>query len=186
MRTTFNIALVALIFSGLFTSCKTTEDIATTESTPVESTKDEIVSETLPAAEDEVAQVEDTIERSFFASILRSPCFGTCPTYKMVIYDDGFVELEGTAHIDMIGKYTGKLTEAQVQNFRIRAQRTGFMDMKDSYDGAISDVPSATSTIVLDGVRKSVYRRFDYPRAILQFEALFDELLESQKWTKVD
>ena len=89
--------------------------------------------------------------------------------------------------IDFKGKYTAQLTEAQVHNFRIRAQRTGFMGMDERYDGMVTDLPSTTTTIVLNGVKKSVYRRVNFPPEILKFEELFDALLKSQKWkpTKV-
>lgn len=184
MKTTLKISLFAIMFAGFFTSCKTTENLATEETSP----KDEIVSEApveLVAELEEVEQVADTLEREFFASISRSACFGACPTYNMIIYSDGFVELEGIRSIELIGKFTTNLSVAQVQNFRVRANRTGFMDMEDKYDGAVSDLPSATTTIVLNGVKKSVYRRFDYPQSILKFEELFDELLKIQKWSPV-
>ena len=78
------------------------------------------------------------------------------------------------------------MTVNQVQNFRIRANRVGFMDMEDKYDGMVTDLPSATTTIVLNGIKKSVYRRYDFPRSILQFEELFDALLKLQKWEAVE
>lgn len=179
MKTTNQISIIVLTFACLFTSCKTTE--AVTASAP--SPKDEIVSEAPVVADPVTEVVADTTEREFFASIVKSPCFGKCPTYNMTIYSDGFVELNGIRDIDLIGKFTAQLTEAQVQNFRIRANRTGFMDMKDSYDCSITDVPSATSTINLNGVTKSVFRRCDFPPSILKFEELFDELLKIKKWT---
>ncbi|NRA11047.1 MAG: hypothetical protein HRT57_03720 [Crocinitomicaceae bacterium] len=177
MKTTLKISLFALTFAGLFTACKTTQDVATT----VESPKDEIVSE-VPATNIANETVPDTAARVFFARMVRSPCYGNCPTYEMTIYEDGFVEYKGIRGVDLIGKYTTQLAVSEVQNFRIRANRTGFMEMKDKYDGMISDIPSATTTIVLNGVKKSVYRRYDFPPSILQFEELFDALLKSKKW----
>lgn len=181
MKTTLKISLFVLTFAGLFAACKTTEDVATT----VESPKDEVVSE-VPAAEVALESVADSSARVFFASIVRTPCYGNCPTYNMTIYENGFVELTGIRGIDFTGKYTSQLSVDQVQNFRIRANRVGFMDLEDKYDGMVTDLPSATTTIVLNGVKKSVYRRYDFPKRILQFEELFDALLKSQKWEAVD
>lgn len=184
MKTSFKFSVFALILACSFTSCKSIDDVVSTDEAS-NSPSEEVVSETPANEVVDTEQVSDTTERTFFASIFRSSCFGMCPTYKMTIYSDGFVELEGIRHVDLIGNYTTNISEAQVHNFRIRANRTGFMDMEDSYDSAITDLPSATTTIVLDGVRKSVYRRHNYPPSILQFEQLFDELLKSQKWTLV-
>ena len=184
MKTTLKISLFALTFAGLFTACKTTENVATTvvETSP----QSELASEA-PAVENVTPPVSkaDSTARVFFASIIRTPCYGNCPTYDMTIYQDGFVELNGIRGIDFTGKYTTQLNEAEVHNFRIRANRIEFMDMDDKYDGMITDLPSATTTIVLNGVKKSVYRRYNYPPRILQLEELFDELLKSKKWKAV-
>lgn len=185
MTTSFKISIIALIFAGSFTACKTSENISSNN----DPAKEDVVSEAPSsienlAVEEPIANEIDSSERVFVASIERTPCYGNCPTYKMKIYSDGFVELEGIRGIDFTGNYTTNISQAQVNNFRIRANRTGFMDLEDRYDGMVTDLPSATTTIVLDGVKKSVYRRFDYPRSILQFEELFDALLKSQRWSK--
>lgn len=174
------LALLCTFGLILFASCKSTKDADSDADI-----KDTVVE--APAEENTVvieeAQLEDTIEgRTFFASIDRSPCFGTCPTYKMTIYTDGFVELEGIRFIPMIGNYTTTVSKATLENFKTQAKAVGFMGLDDRYDGAISDVPSATTVMVLDGVRKEVYRRFDYPQRILILEKCFDSLMETEKW----
>lgn len=182
MKTTKQISIIVLTFACLLTSCKTTEEVSSTAETP----KEVIVTET-PVIVDLVAEeVADTSSREFFASIKKSACFGKCPTYEMTIYSDGFVELNGIRNIAYSGNYTTQLTEAEVHHFRIKANRIGYMDMEDSYDCTISDVPSVTTSIDLNGVKKSVFRRCDFPPIILQFEELFDVLLKNKKWSAVD
>jgi hypothetical protein len=173
MKKTTCLTIAAVAFMSSLFSCKSHEKISQVAPTTEISTD---------AADAVSNQKSDTAARAFFASIERTACYGTCPVYKMVIYNDGFVELEGIRFIDQIGSFTSKISAAQIRNFEIRAHRTGFMDMKESYDAPITDVPSATTTLVLNGVSKSVYRRADFPPAILQLEVLFDELLKSQKW----
>lgn len=177
----FNSLLFLFALSGLLvTACKTTEEVV---SEPKD-TATVPVSETELALEEPAADttVSDTTARQFFASIKRSPCYGTCPTYNMTIYSDGFVEYEGIRSVDMIGKYTTTISNEQLQKFAQTARDIGFMDMEDSYDGLISDLPSATTTIVLDEVRKQVYRRHNYPKRILTLEQLFDDLLTTAPW----
>ncbi|MBL4861531.1 MAG: hypothetical protein JKY09_00735 [Crocinitomicaceae bacterium] len=101
----------------------------------------------------------------------------------MYIYTDGTVKLEGIRAIDLIGNYTTHISEAQMQAFRDKAIAIEFMKMEDEYDSMITDIPSATTSIVIDGVRKQVMRRHGYPKRILQLEVLFDDLLKSQSWT---
>lgn len=131
-------------------------------------------------------ETNEQLEKSVFAHIERSPCYGKCPTYKMYIYTDGTVKLEGIRFTEKIGNYEATITKEQMQAFTDKANEIGFMEMEDKYDAPITDVPSATISIVIDGKRKEVYRRADYPKSILTFEALFDDLLEILKWTKLD
>lgn len=181
---TKHISIIALAFVSLFTSCKTTEEITSSEEAT--SPKGEVVSEAPANGVIATEELADTNERTFFASIVRTPCYGNCPTYNMTIYSDGYVELEGIRGIELIGKYTTHILPSQIQNIKIRANRTGFMYMEDSYDGSVTDLPSATTTIILEGVRKSVYRRYNYPPSILKFEVMFDDLLKSERWTPID
>lgn len=177
MKNSYTFLIIAVVAIFGMTSCKTSKDLDTKNS-PAESSMENVdstlVSNTPP--------VDTIIPRNFFASIERSPCFGKCPTYKMTIYSDGFVEFEGIRNTEMIGNYTTTISQKKVQNFVSEANAIGFMELKDSYDGAISDVPSATIVLVQDGVRKEVYRRFDYPKRILIFEKCFDNLIQTERW----
>jgi hypothetical protein len=124
--------------------------------------------------------------KSLFASIERGACYGSCPTYKMYIYSDGSVDLIGTRAVDYIGTYTGHVKSEQMTALRDTAISIGFMDLEDRYDGQVTDLPGAKTSIVIDGVSKEVYRRFNYPKRILHFERLFDAILNGNEWAKVE
>lgn len=123
---------------------------------------------------------------SLFASISKSPCYGTCPVYEMKIYSDGTVEYEGKRNVERIGKYSATISEEQMQKFITVANEINYFKLEDKYDSPITDVPSTTTTLTVNGSTKSVYRRADYPNKILSFEALFEDLFELLEWKKVD
>lgn len=177
-----SIFLISSLLTLALFSCKTSEEVTTasTSDTPKEEVpkdQSELVTEE-PASETKA----DTTQRAFFASIERTPCFGKCPTYNMTIYSDGFVEYHGTRDVEMIGDYTTRISEKKLEQFRKKAREIGYMELDDKYDGMITDVPSTTTAIILDGKKKEVYRRYNYPTRILAFEKLFDELLTSERW----
>lgn len=124
-------------------------------------------------------------QRQEFATIQKSYCYGKCPVYKMTIYEDGRTILEGKANLDMIGVWELKLDMSELDAFTKMARNIGYMELEDKYDSEITDIPSTTTSIVIDGVRKEVYRRANYPEKILKFEALFTDLLEREGWTKI-
>lgn len=124
-------------------------------------------------------------ESVLFATISKGYCYGKCPVYEMKIYTDGKVLLEGKANIDYIGTWEKSITKGELEAFVTMAEKIGYMELEDRYDSSITDVPSTTTSIVINGVRKEVYRRANYPEKILQFEALFTQLLDSKDWKKV-
>lgn len=125
-------------------------------------------------------------EASVFATISKSPCYGKCPVYKMTIYSDGRAVLEGQSNIEFIGTYETTLSKEELQAFIDTAKSIDYFGLEDKYDSPITDIPSTTTSIVIDGKKKEVYRRADYPQKILTFEKLFTELLGNKKWKKTE
>lgn len=124
---------------------------------------------------------------SLFAYIRRGACYGTCPTYEMKIYNSGFVELNGTRAIDLIGNYTTHISTEKMLELLKKANDIGYQNMEDVYDNEfITDLPETKTSIVIDGKRKAIRRRVGFPVEILKFEELFDLLLKSEDWTKID
>ena len=171
------IFLVPLVLVLIF-SCKSSKEVS--GGALDESSTDSIVEIVNTPEGDEVSN------KSLFASIERGSCYGRCPTYKMYIFDNGSVELEGIRAVDFIGSFTGNVTSAQMQELTDTATRIGYMELDDTYDGQITDIPGTRTSIVIDGVSKEVYRRFNYPKRILNFEKLFDEILNNSTWTAVE
>ncbi|MCR9171005.1 MAG: DUF6438 domain-containing protein [bacterium] len=173
--------LSLLLLAFALQACKTSEEVVDVKETvneaPAEGT--DITQEEVPVASD------STADRSVFASIERTPCFGRCPTYKMTIYSDGFVEFNGIRDVDMIGKYTTTITQGQMNAILKKAEEIEFFTFEDEYDdGMITDLPSTTTTVLgHDGQLKSVMRRHGYPKRILTLEQLFDDLMTSERWT---
>ena len=101
----------------------------------------------------------------------------------MKVYNSGYVRLEGKANIDKIGIYSTKLTHEQMMSFVNFARRMNYMELNDVYDNIhISDLPETNTSIVLDGNRKSIKRRYGFPQSIVTFEKMFASLLETEKW----
>ena len=124
---------------------------------------------------------------SLFASIKRGVCYGTCPAYELKIYNNGYTVMTGSRNVPLIGKYSTTLTLEKMHAFINKANDIGYLKMNDVYDNKmVTDLPETTTSIVVKGKRKTVRRRYQYPKEILSFEELFDNLLTSEKWTKLD
>lgn len=172
---------VSLLLFGLLISCKTVENAEAIEA------EAEIPT---PKAQNDSINKSTTMQvkagDSLFAFINRSSCFGQCPTYKMSIYDDGTVFLEGIRFVRLIGDFEAKLSTKQMRMFSDMAVSIDFFEMNDVYDRPITDVPSTTLSIVIDGFRKEVYARSGYPQRIKKLSEMFDNLIENDIWTEVE
>lgn len=120
---------------------------------------------------------------SLFASIERSYCFGTCPVYTFKINLNGTATYEGTRNVKNIGTYSSKVSPAEMSELIKIAKSINYMSFKDKYDSeSITDLPSTTTSIVIDGKRKEVMRRYQYPQEIKTLEEAFDQLIDSLNW----
>ncbi len=120
---------------------------------------------------------------SLFASIKRGYCYGTCPVYEMNIYNSGFVTYNGIRNLKLLGRYTATISKEQMIRFFDVVNETGYLQMEDEYDNpGISDLPETTTSVVVNGTRKQVRRRYGYPKSITVFEKEFDDLIESENW----
>lgn len=122
---------------------------------------------------------------SLFATLERGFCFGTCPVYKIEIYQSGYVVYTGKANTERAGIYTSHFSKEQLNSLTNIAKEINYMGLNDVYDSPITDLPSHTTSIVIDGKRKVVKRRHNYPESILQFEQKIDEFAETSKWVFV-
>lgn len=180
MKYYINLSIFALML--LTFSCKTAKE-ANDASTNV--SESAVVEESI-SNEESIEPITPPSRPTYFASINRGACYGTCPIFEMFIYTNGTAILKGVRFIDQIGTFETILTEAEVQRFYDVAEEIDFFNLEDRYDVNISDLPSTTTMIRVNGMQKTVYRKGGEPKRLLKFEALFDELLTSKEWRNID
>jgi len=114
----------------------------------------------------------------------RTPCFGYCPSYKVTLKSDGTIIYEGKKFVQMMGTYKG-----EVYNFERLAQlisSVNYFGLNDNYRAGVSDLPSAITSVVQNGKRKTIR---DYggagPIELWGVEMAIDGMLKNAKLTKV-
>jgi hypothetical protein len=94
----------------------------------------------------------------------RTPCHGTCPTYKAAIYADGRVEYKGERFVNRMGKHTLRLPVATVNQMLAEAKRINFNKLRERYAGDTYDLPASIITVQPVGQpAKSVYAMENIP-----------------------
>ena len=131
-----------------------------------------------------------TSENSFADLVItleRTACFGTCPVYELTITGDGTVVYQGTDFVEVKGKQTASLDQAQVQELVSAFEQAHFYALQDTYTNYdVTDNPSAIISITYKGESKTVnhyYGDKSAPQELYDLEAKIDEIVNSKKWT---
>ncbi len=122
---------------------------------------------------------------STFFSLERTPCFGKCPAYTVIINADGSARYVGRSNAPRQGTYTGRVDSGIMQLLLERAKAISFFDLAEKYDGQVTDLPSTIIRVNADGRDKKVFGRYKTPPAFKPFAAFADSLLLPVQWTQV-
>jgi len=120
---------------------------------------------------------------SLFASAERGFCFGKCPVYKMNIYNSGYATYEGIRNVEMLGTYSGKFTPQQMNELIASAEGISFFSLDENYDNPnVTDLPSATMSIVINAKRHQVKYRAKFPPELRVFQTVFEDMNKEVSW----
>lgn len=122
----------------------------------------------------------------------RTPCFGSCPAYRLTVYGDGRVVYDGLAFVATEGRRTAQLEPAQVQSLIAAVERADFFKLNDEYIVDATDLPGTRTAIALNGRTKTVWRYGsagdasldNAPRSLSELENAIDAIVNSQQWVE--
>lgn len=127
------------------------------------------------SSDEYAAFVNISQDDSLFATIDRGWCFGTCPVYKVEIFNDGTVLYHGKSNVEKEGDFIGQISSKKMKTLLDIAKRIKYSGFEAQYDNNISDIPTCTTSIVIDGKRTKVQRRGPGPEGLTAFEKTLDE-----------
>ncbi len=115
----------------------------------------------------------------------RTPCFGACPIYQLIINGDGTVVYNGTRFVQVVGTAKTTIPREQVKELVAAFDRSNFFSLKDYTTANITDAPSAITSITVRGQTKTV-RHYQgdrsAPQALTDLETQIDKTANSAQW----
>ena len=115
----------------------------------------------------------------------RTGCFGSCPDYTVRVTTAGIV-FDGGGFVAARGRHRAKVDPAAVRELAKKFIAVDFYSMDPAYIASVTDCPTYTLSIDVDGNVKQVE---DYvgawvgmPSAISQLEDEVDNLAQTQRW----
>lgn len=180
---TFPLIIGALAIA-LSAGCRNKQELPGASAHPASAPADPVrpTAQASPDGDGTVAPAEDSV----FFSLERTPCFGTCPTYKITILPDGTAYYDGRRFAEREGHFTGHVDAATLAKLKETVVASGFFGMEDKYDQPVTDLPSLIIRMRADGRNKQVIGRVGTPQAFKDLARNAEKLLGGVVWTKVD
>lgn len=100
--------------------------------------------------------------KKVFIEFEKTICFGFCPEYRLVIYENGEVEYNGKKNVKITGKRKYNLSKLEFKKIKDQIQKADFYNLKNEYDAMITDLPSTIITIN----NKRVRARYNIPKEL--------------------
>jgi ankyrin repeat protein len=137
-----------------------------------------------PDAKVEFPQIQDW--KSLKISLQRTPCFGSCPAYRVDIYGDGTVTYDGQMFVAISGAHKAKLSDDALRTLFTAFQKADFFWLLDRYAAPITDNPTQVISISFDEHNKTVEdyigRAVGMPSDVTDLENLIDTVADTKKW----
>src|SRR5580765_3984419 len=102
-----------------------------------------------------------TISDDLQITLERGACYGRCAQYVLTINSDGSVAFDGKEETKVKGKATGSISKEDLKELVAQFDKVKFFRLEDRYEFGncpikISDTPSATTTLRINGKTKTV------------------------------
>jgi hypothetical protein len=116
-------------------------------------------------------------------NIRRTPCFGTCPVYELVLHRDGSAELNAQAHLPRLGKFIGEVRIHTYGRLCYLIESSRFHEMSSSYRANWTDSSTCIVTVTSGTTVKAVS---DYggvgPIQLWAIQELLDAVKAEIEW----
>ena len=126
-------------------------------------------------------------EKDIVITIQRSSCFGYCPVYSAEIYANGEVLYVGKENVKEIGERRFQISRETLQQLIKEFERVDYFSLQDRYDAdengmSVTDLPTTTTSICLDGKKKRVVNYYGAPKKLFELEDKIDSLAGLHKY----
>ncbi len=114
----------------------------------------------------------------------RTACYGTCPIYKVILESNGTATYIGMQFVERKGTYKAYISGFEQLAKIIEARK--YFSFSASYTEPVTDLPSAITSVVRNGKRKTINNYANSgPIELWEIETLIDGLIANARWEKV-
>jgi hypothetical protein len=124
-------------------------------------------------------------DEDLLIELKRTPCYGFCPVYTVKIDKNGKGLFEGVENVEKIGRFNFSLRQDELTDLEEAFLQIDFYQLKNIYDGLVSDLPTTYITYNKDGRRKKIMDYYGAPTTLRTLENRIENLVLSKKMKKI-
>ena len=106
-------------------------------------------------------------------SLEKTACFGRCPVFNIVIYNNGECLYNGMKFVKKSGEYNLKINKQEINKILSQAKEIGFDNLKNEYSEKITDLP--TTYIMINN--KKIKDYYGAPTELKDLEKLIEKII---------
>jgi hypothetical protein len=192
------LAVIFLTFTYL--GCQSANDnLANVSVAPRSNSTSSLDSPTQNASTPNTGVTPLTMADDLLITLERGVCYGRCAQYVLTINSDGSVVFNGKEETKVKGKATGSISKEDLKTLIAQFDKVKFFQLDDRYEygncpNKISDTPSATTTMRVNGKTKTVRhylgcveddsQHTSLPPGLMELEQMIDRLAGSKRWVE--
>lgn len=127
--------------------------------------------------------LEIPTKENLIISIERTGCPDACPVYKLDVYSNGILVLNGKENIDKIGTYISQITKSEATNLVSIFNEYDFFDFKEKYYSNVNDLSTTYIYFSDQGKEKKIMDYDGAPEELKYLESRVTQLL-SLSWKR--
>ncbi len=117
----------------------------------------------------------------------RTPCFGTCPSYRIIAFNDYTLAFHGQMFVDSVGYFISSISLKNIKQIQYKAEEIDFFSLQKQYplEVNIADLPSTITKLSYKEKEHEVTNKnYNSPEFLTNFEILLDSLLIPSRYIK--
>ncbi len=115
------------------------------------------------------------------AELGKGPCFGQCPVFNMIVYDNGIATYEGKQHTRQ-GLYIRKMSDGDLKDLKTTLEAAKLWEFKDAYRGRLPDLQTVTIVYHEDGLTKKIIGKDGRPEKVMNVQAALEQIANATDW----
>lgn len=134
---------------------------------------------TQPLSKQETTQATGNTQKStkVVFSLEKTACYGTCPVFKMTIFENDSLVFEGERFVGSLGIHSQKIATGTVEQLKATFREAHFFNFQKEYRANISDLPT---TYIAFYDKSQALKITDYhgsPESLKKLEQLLIDLV---------